>query len=96
MACIAARSRPLVLHGTLTTFRRRCGKPTCRCVTGDPHESPALVYSIDGQTKTMTLRANEVAEVAAAVERYQAAKADLDAAAAAGIERLRARRGGQR
>ena len=96
MACIAARSRPLVLPGTVTTFRRRCGKATCRCATGEPHESPALVYSTDGRTKTMTLRADEVAEVAAAVERYQAARADLDAVAAAGIERFRARRGRQR
>ncbi|MDQ6784742.1 MAG: hypothetical protein M3063_15165 [Actinomycetota bacterium] len=51
-----------------------------------------MVYTVDGRTKTMTLAAAEVAEVAAAVERYEAAKADLDAAAAAGIERLRARR----
>lgn len=92
MPCIAARSRPLVLHGTLTTFRRRCGKATCRCATGEPHESPALVYTEDGRTKTMTLSAAEVAEVAAAVARYEAAKADLDDASRAGIERLRARR----
>lgn len=92
MPCIAARSRPWVLHGTLTTFRRRCGKATCRCATGEPHESPALVYTEDGRTKTMTLSAAEVAEVATAVARYEAAKAELDAASRAGIERLRARR----
>ena len=40
MPCIAGRARPLVLRGTLTTFRRRCGKPSCRCATGEPHESP--------------------------------------------------------
>ena len=39
MPCIAGRARPLVLRGTLTTFRRRCGKPSCRCTTGEPHES---------------------------------------------------------
>lgn len=95
MACIAARSRPLLLHGTLTTFRRRCGKPNCRCATGERHESPALVYAEGGVTHTMTLRADEVAEVAAAVARYDAAKADLDASAAAGLARLRARRQGR-
>ena len=65
MPCIASRSRPLVLRGTLTTFRRRCGKATCRCARGEPHESPALTFTEGGRTKTLTLTAKEVAEVAA-------------------------------
>ncbi|MGH9157471.1 MAG: DUF6788 family protein [Acidimicrobiales bacterium] len=85
-----------MLRGSLTTFRRRCGKPTCHCATGDRHESPALVYLVDGQSKTMTLRAEEVADVAAAVARYQARRAELEAAAEVGLrllaERRRARR----
>ena len=92
MPCIAARSRPQMLRGTLTTFRRRCGKPTCRCADGDPHESPALVYTVQGRTKTMTLSAGEVAEVAAAIARYEAARTELEDAAAAGLARLRGRR----
>jgi hypothetical protein len=50
MPCIARRHDPLVLRGTLTTFRRRCGKPTCRCASGEPHESPALLYNEGGRT----------------------------------------------
>ena len=98
MPCIASRSRPLVLRGTLTTFRRRCGKPSCRCVNGEPHESPALTFTEAGRTKTLTLSASEVAEVAAAIERYQRAKAELDAQADNGLARLRSRRakGGRR
>ena len=92
MPCIAPRSRALVVHGTLTTFRRRCGKATCRCASGDAHESPALTYTEGGRTKTMTLEAAEVAEVAAAVARYESARAELEAAATAGIASLRARR----
>jgi hypothetical protein len=92
MACIARRVRPLVLHGSLTTFRRRCGKPSCRCASGDGHESPALTYTEGGRTKTLTLRASEVAEVTAALARYEAERADLEAAAQAGIAALRARR----
>ena len=60
MPCIATRSRPLVLRGTLTTFRRRCGKAACRCATGEPHESPALTFTEGGRTKTITLTAAEV------------------------------------
>lgn len=92
MCCIATRSRPLVLHGSLTTFRRRCGKPTCRCATGEPHESPALTVTEGGRTKTITLSASDVAEVAAALARYDKARADLEAQAEAGLARIRIRR----
>lgn len=92
MPCIARWPRPLVLHGTLTTFRRRCGKASCRCASGEGHESPALTYTDGGRTKTLTLRPAEVAEVTAAVGRYEAAKAELEAAAEAGIATLRSRR----
>lgn len=92
MPCMARRARGLVLRGTLTTFRRRCGKPACRCATGEPHESPALTYTEGGRTKTLTLTAAEVAEVAAALSRYEQGRAELEAAAEAGIAALRSRR----
>ncbi len=92
MSCIAQRIRPLLLQGSLSTFRRRCGKPGCRCADGDPHESPALRFTEDGRTKTLTLRAGEVAQVTAALARYEQARADLDAQAAEGIARLRGAR----
>lgn len=91
MVGIPRRPDPLVLRGTLTTFRRRCGKANCRCAGGEPHESPALTYTEGGRTKTLTLSDVEVAEVAAALARYEAARADLDAAADAGMATLRAR-----
>lgn len=94
MPCISTRSRPWVLRGTLTTFRRRCGKAACRCATGEPHESPALTFTEGGRTKTVTLSAGQVREVAAALARYEVAQAALDAQAAAGLARLRDRRRG--
>jgi uncharacterized protein DUF6788 len=99
MACIGRRANPLVLRGTLTTFRRRCGKANCRCAHGEPHESPALVFTEGGRTKTVTLTGADLAEVRAALARYRDAKADLEAAADAGLAALRgrlaARRGDQ-
>lgn len=86
------RSEGTFLRGTLNTFRRRCGKPTCHCGTGDPHESPALAYTEGGRTKTLTLAETEVAEVAAGLARYERARAELERAADAGIAALRARR----
>ena len=87
------RSEDSLLRGTLTTFRRRCGKPSCHCATGEPHESPALAYTDGGRTKTLTLAADDVAEVIAALDRFQVARAELERAADAGIAALRARRG---
>lgn len=89
MSCIAQRTRPLLLQGSLTTFRRRCGKPACRCADGDPHESPALRFTEDGRTKTLTLSPAEVAQVSAALARYEQARTELDAQAAEGLTRLR-------
>ena len=96
MPAIARDQDLLLLRGTLTTFRRRCGKPSCRCAVGEPHESPALTYTEDGRSKTVTLAEAERAEVAAALERYRSARAELEAAADAGIAALRARRSGGR
>ena len=99
MTARRARPQPLMVRGTLFTLRRRCGKPTCRCASGDAHESPALAYPEAGRTKTQTLAADEVAPVRAALERYTRARGELDAAADAGVAALRAgaaQRGGRR
>lgn len=78
-----------LLHGSLITLRRRCGKPTCRCAAGEPHETPALSFSYQGRTKTVTLRTEDLAEVAAALQRYRTARDKLEQDAEAGIEALR-------
>lgn len=93
MAPRSRRGEGAFLRGTLTTFRRRCGKPSCHCATGDPHESRALAYTEGGRTKTLTLADAEVAEVAAGLARFEKARAELERAADAGIAALRARRG---
>jgi hypothetical protein len=70
-----------MLPGSLITLRRKCGKPGCRCATGVPHETPALSYSVAGRTKMLTLTAEEVPAVAAAVARYRKTVNDLEAEA---------------
>lgn len=79
-----------MLRGTLFVLRRKCGKPTCRCATGEPHETPALAYPSRGRTNTITLAHADVAAVRAALARYAAARAALDGAADDGIAALRA------
>jgi hypothetical protein len=55
-----------------------------------------LTYTEDGRTKTLTLSAGEVAEVRAALARYESAREELEDAARGGIAALRSRRGGRR
>ena len=77
---------PGLLRGSLVTLRRRCGKPGCRCADGEQlHETPALSYSDDGRTRVLTLTE---ADVPAALDRYRAAQAELEARAKAGLAAL--------
>lgn len=80
-----------MLRGSLIVLRRRCGKPNCRCVTEGPHETPALSWSQDGKTKMITLRAEQVREVRAAVTAYKKALTVLDRKAQSGLRELRRR-----
>jgi hypothetical protein len=89
----SAAKKPQMLRGNLFVMRRRCGKPNCRCASGEPHESPALAYPQAGRTGTMTLTGADLAEVRAALRRYERARAELDARADAGIASLRAKLG---
>jgi hypothetical protein len=79
-----------LLRGVLFTLRRKCGKPSCRCATGEAHESPALAYPAGGRTKTMTLTEQDITRVSAALERYRVAREELDSAADADIAALQA------
>ena len=79
-----------LLRGVLFTLRRKCGKPSCRCATGEAHESPALAYPAGGRTKTMTLTEQDLTRVSAALERYRVAREELDSAADADIAALQA------
>ena len=91
MGSLATRRAPRLVRGSLITLRRRCGKPNCRCVDGVAHETPALSYSLEGRTRTLTLRAEDLPAVRAALERYAVARQQLEDEALEGIEALRAR-----
>ena len=95
MVRLSQTKAPSVLPGSLITLRRKCGKASCRCAPGDPHESPALSYSVAGRTKMLTLRPVEVPAVA----RYRKSVNDLEVEARDELEalvaRVQARRKGQ-
>lgn len=93
-----AQNKPLMLRGTLYTFRRKCGNPNCRCHRGELHESPALSYSVKGRTRLITLSDADIPRVERALERYRKASRALEARAVEDAERLKVelakRRGG--
>jgi hypothetical protein len=91
MPTLSGRRAPRLVRGSLITLRRRCGRPNCHCAEGAPHETPALSYSVEGRTRTVTLRPEDIPVVEAALERYAAARQRLEDDALAGIEALRAR-----
>ena len=89
-------TEPALLRGVLFTLRRKCGKSSCRCATGEAHESPALAYPSGGRTKTMTLTEQDVVRVSAALESYRLAREELDSAADVEIAALQAQIGSRR
>lgn len=91
MSTLAGERAPRLVRGSLVTLRRRCGKANCRCAQGAPHETPALSYSVQGRTRTVALRSEDLPVVQAALERYAVARQRLEDDALAGIEALRAR-----
>lgn len=94
------RAGRLMVRGSIYTLRGKCGKENCRCHRGEPHETPALSYSLKGKTHIIYLRPEEVPGVREALKRYREARESLEAEALAGIETLRreveARRGGRK
>lgn len=83
---------PLILRGSLISFRRKCGRPGCRCAQGDLHVTPALSYSVGGVTQMMTLSEAMLPRVEVALARYQRAQAALERQVQASVAVLRAER----
>ncbi len=85
---------PRLVRGSVVTYRRPCGKASCRCADGEQlHESMVLSYSEGGRTRFLMLPAADVTAVQAAAARYRAAlakvEADGEAGRAALISRLK-------
>jgi len=52
-----------LLPGSLSETRRRCGKPTCHCATGEGHLSAYLTFMVDGHKRVERVPAAWVADV---------------------------------
>ena len=73
------RSQPMV-QGSYYRLRRKCGKPNCRCASGQLHASWVLTRSERGKDRLYTVPEDQRARLrqwAAEYRRYQRARAVL-------------------
>ncbi len=73
------RTDPMV-QGSFYLLRRKCGKPNCRCVTGQLHAAYVLTRSEQGKDRLYMVPKEQRAQVrkwAAEYRRYQRARAVL-------------------
>jgi hypothetical protein len=86
----AIRLAALLLRGSLITWKRKCGRPECRCARGELHTTPALSYSVGGVTHLVMLHAEALPRVQAALARYERLQAALERRVQASVVALRA------
>ena len=78
-----------MVRGTVVTHRRRCGKPNCRCASGEElHEQVILTYSEQSRSRSVSLPVELIAPVRKATARYRQARQKLETEANAGLEAL--------
>src|SRR3989304_4209247 len=67
-----------VIHGTLITRKRVCGKSNCRCIKGHLHESLYLVVTEAGKGRQMYVPKRCEAEVRQWIRQYEQARKLMD------------------
>ena len=63
--------RDALIKGTVYEQRRKCGKATCRCASGELHSSMVLSRSEEGRTKLMVVPSGHLKDLQLLTERYQ-------------------------
>jgi hypothetical protein len=69
-----------MVQGSFYLLRRKCGKPNCRCATGQLHASYVLTRSEAGKDRLYPIPKDQRAQIrkwAAEYRRYQRARAVL-------------------
>ncbi len=60
-----------LIRGSFGTRARKCGKPTCRCVRGELHESKYLTATDGGRARQVHVPAGDEVAIAEGVRRYR-------------------------
>jgi len=67
-----------LIHGTLITRQRVCGKPNCRCTKGQLHESRYLVVTEAGKGRQMYVPRQWEPAVREWIEQYNQTRQLMD------------------
>jgi hypothetical protein len=81
-----------LLRGSLSLRSRPCGKPTCRCASGQLHTSLYLVQSQQGQPRQLYIPPDWEDRVRQAVSNYQELQRLLEELSQLEWQRLQQRR----
>lgn len=79
----------VLVEGSFVTLGRRCGKPTCRCATGEKHYSKFLSRNEAGRTRLVYVPSGDELDIARKAElyrRFRQARAELMKLSAATAE----------
>lgn len=60
-----------MVKGTVYEQRRKCGKPSCHCATGEPHRSMILSRSEASRTRLIAIPEGQLKELQVLTRRYQ-------------------------
>jgi hypothetical protein len=63
--------RELLLPGSLYILRRKCGKPNCRCSSGELHESTVLSYRGQGRPRNISPSAEQLESLRSMTQAYR-------------------------
>jgi len=61
----------VMVQGSFVTLGRKCGKPTCRCVSGEKHYGKYLSRSEGGRTRLVFVPAGNEVTIAKKSEEYR-------------------------
>lgn len=64
-------TRLRMIRGSFVVLGKKCGKPNCRCASGETHPTSYLSISEEGRRRMVHVRSADVAEVRKAAERYR-------------------------
>jgi hypothetical protein len=81
-------SYPL-LRGSLSVRKIKCGKPECKCASGEPHLSLYLVQSQKGKPRQLYVPKELEEKVRLSVDNYQKLQAILEELSEAEWKRLK-------
>jgi hypothetical protein len=81
-----------VIHGTLITRRKVCGKATCRCTRGQLHESLFLVVTEAGKGRQMYVPRSMEGLVRQWIDHYDQARRLMDELSSLHWDKVRQRR----